>query len=382
MAIKTIRKRLTQLTADSRISAVDLFCGCGGLTFGLRQAGISVVAGIDIDAQMEYAYATNNPGSVFLLRNVAATSSSDIADLFESGKYRLLAGCAPCQPFSKLTNGSRKHGAWGLLDHFGGFVADILPELVTMENVPELADRGRRVFERFLATLSGRDYHVDWRVVNCAEYGVPQSRKRLVLLASRLGDVRIPEGWYKHPSQWRTVRQVIGQLPPLAAGEEYPSDPLHAASRLSPLNLERIRATRHDGGTRHEWPDRLVLDCHRKKSGERYFSIYGRMWWDRPAPTMTTLCTGIGNGRFGHPEQDRSITLREAAMFQTFPRGYRFWPPDQKLNRKAVSRMIGNAVPPKLARELGRALMEHVAAIESRGRSDEPQPICRARTTL
>jgi DNA (cytosine-5)-methyltransferase 1 len=362
MGNRAISNRLKELVADSPVSAIDLFCGCGGLTYGLLQAGIKVDAGIDLDAQMEYAYVTNNPGAAFLRWDVADTNSRSIAELFGSEKYRLLAGCAPCQPFSKLTNGVKKHQAWDLLDYFGNFVADILPELVTMENVPELADRGRTVFDRFVATLTKCEYHVDWRVIHCPEYGVPQSRKRLVLLASRLGEIEVPDGRYRYPSRWRTVRQTIGRLRPLEAGEEDLSDPMHAASQLSSLNLERIRATRHDGGTRHDWPDRLVLDCHRKKSGESYFSIYGRMWWDRPAPTMTTLCTGIGNGRFGHPEQDRSITLREAALFQTFPRSYRFWPLDQKVNRKAVGRMIGNAVPPKLARELGRALMEHIAA--------------------
>jgi len=149
----------------------------------------------------------------------------------------------------------------------------------------------------------------------------------------------------------------------LKIGESDPDDPLHGAPLLSPLNLRRLQATPHDGGTRKDWPDDLVLECHRKKSGERYFSIYGRMWWDRPAPTMTTLCTGIGNGRFGHPEQDRSITLREAALFQSFPREYAFWPRDQKLNRSAVSKLIGNAVPPKLAKALGEAVIRHVRGL-------------------
>jgi DNA (cytosine-5)-methyltransferase 1 len=231
-----------------------------------------------------------------------------------------------------------------------------------MENVPELTDRGREVFKRFVRTLKKHEYHVDWRIVHCPEYGIPQSRKRLVLLASRLGEITVPRGPYRYASRWRTVRQTIGKLAVLQAGERDPSDPLHVASQLSSLNLRRIRATRADGGTRHDWPDDLVLDCHRKKSGESYFSIYGRMWWDQPAPTMTTLCTGIGNGRFGHPEQNRSITLREAALFQSFPRGYEFWPADEMLNRKAVGRMIGNAVPPKLAKALGRRILEHVAA--------------------
>lgn len=351
--------------SDSPISAVDLFCGAGGLTHGLLQAGIKVEAGIDLDAQVEHAYVTNNPGAQFLRWDVATTECLSIEGLFAPGRHRLLAGCAPCQPFSKLTNGVKRHEAWDLLDYFGYFVAGVLPELVTMENVPELADRGRVVFDRFHATLEKWDYHVDWQIVHCPEYGIPQSRKRLVLLASRLGPIKVPVGRYRCPSRWPTVRQAIGQLRLLEAGEEDPSDPMHAASQLSSMNLKRIRATRHDGGTRHDWPDELVLDCHRKKSGESYFSIYGRMWWDRPAPTMTTLCTGIGNGRFGHPEQDRSITLREAALFQTFPRSYQFWPATQRVNRKAVGRMIGNAVPPKLARGLGRALMEHVATIES-----------------
>lgn len=355
-----IRKRLADITADSPVSAVDLFCGAGGLTHGLLQAGIKVEAGIDLDGQMESAYVTNNPGVKFLRWDVARKNCCSIKKLFHPDKHRLLAGCAPCKPFSKLTNGVNHHDDWDLLDNFGRFVTGILPELVTMENVPELAERGQEVLNRFVRKLKKLHYHVDWRIVRCPEYGIPQSRRRLVLLASRLDEIVIPGGRYRYPSQWRTVRQTIGKLPPLEAGEEDPSNPMHAASQLSPLNLKRIKATRHDGGTRHDWPDRLVLDCHRKKSGESYFSIYGRMWWDRPAPTMTTLCTGIGNGRFGHPKQDRSITLREAALFQSFPRSYEFWPSAERLNRKAVGRMIGNAVPPRLAKELGRTIMEHV----------------------
>src|SRR5690606_35296440 len=177
----------------------------------------------------------------------------------------------------------------------------------------------------------------------------------LVLLASRLGNIEIPPGRYSSPSKWKTVRETIGDPSPVDAGAQHPDDPLHVAARLSPLNMRRIRATPHDGGTKDDWPKALLLDCHRRTSGSRYHSIYGRMWWDRPAPTMTTLCNGIGNGRFGHPEQDRAITLREAALLQTFPRDYEFWPPEAKPNTKAIARMIGNAVPPLLARALGEA---------------------------
>jgi DNA (cytosine-5)-methyltransferase 1 len=350
----------------SPITAVDLFCGAGGLTQGLLRAGIRVEAGIDIDPAAKHAYEKNNANAQFLEWDVATKKAPSIAKLFGDGKYKLLAGCAPCQPFSKLTNGAKQHESWNLLKNFGRFIEWIRPELVTMENVPELARRGRVVFNAFVARLEQNEYSVDWKIVNCRDYGAPQSRKRLVLLASRLGSITVPVGRYT--SRCRTVRRAIGDLPPVAAGGHDPDDPLHTAAMLSPLNMKRIRATPHDGGSKADWPDRLVLDCHRQETGARYQSIYGRMWWDQPAPTMTTLCNGIGNGRFGHPEQDRAITLREAALLQSFPPAYDFWPADKKLNAKAIGRLIGNAVPPDLAKALGETLLAHVREIERRKR--------------
>ena len=325
------------------------------------QGGIKVVAGIDLDDQAEYAFTTNNPGAQFYCWDVSKKNYTSISRLFPKGKVRLLAGCAPCQPFSKLTQRIERHNSWNLLNNFGRYIVGIEPELVAMENVPELANRGREVFDRFIRTLTKHGYFVDWSIVNCEEYGIPQFRRRLVLLASKLGPLSVPSGTRRTPKTWRTVRDTIGSLPRLTSGEEDPDDQLHVAPCLSELNLRRIRATPRDGGTRHSWPDELVLACHKKPSGRSYCSIYGRMWWDRPSPTMTTLCTGIGNGRFGHPAQHRSITLREASLLQSFPRSYRFWPKEEKLNRDAVSRMVGNAVPPKLAKALGRAILEHVA---------------------
>ena len=352
----------------SRISALDLFCGAGGLTNGLIKAGIGVEAGIDIDEQSAYAFRTNNPGVEFLCWDVARKKSPSIAKQFRPGAIRLLAGCAPCQPFSKLTNGSGDHRAWDLLDNFGRFVRRIQPELVTMENVPELAGRGNEVFQRFLKTLQSCGYWTDWRVVRCEDYGVPQARKRLVLLASRFGEIHVPEGHCRQPSQWRTVRKAISGLPPITHGEQDPDDPLHVAVRLTPMNMKRIRATPLNGGTWKSWPKKLLLPCHTRSTGRKYGSIYGRMWWDKPGPTMTTLCTGLGNGRFGHPDQDRAISLREASLLQSFPRHYKFWPEGQKVNRKAVARMIGNAVPPALAEALGRALVAHtLKAYDARG---------------
>lgn len=365
MLSRSTRTELIKRTTDSPVSAVDLFCGAGGLTHGLLQAGIKVEAGIDIDENAEYAFIANNPDTKYLRWDVGRKKYPSIDKLFAKGKFRLLAGCAPCQPFSKLTQAIDRHQCWNLLGNFARFVSGIEPELVTMENVPELAERGQDVFNNFVRTLESLDYSVDWKIVKCEEYGVPQFRRRLVLLASRLGEIKVPEGRYCVAERWKTVRSTIGELPRLKSGEQSPKDRLHVAAQLSELNLKRIKATRENGGNRRDWPENLVLECHKKATGERYHSIYGRMWWDRPSPTMTTLCTGIGNGRFGHPEQDRSITLREAALLQSFPRSYEFWPPDQKLNRGAVSRMIGNAVPPRLAKALGQAIIKHVS--EQRG---------------
>jgi len=360
-------KSFAEKFADSSVSAVDLFCGAGGLTYGLLQAGIKVEAGIDIDEQAEYAFVKNNPQTKYLAWDVGRKKSPSIEKLFAKGKYRLLAGCAPCQPFSKLTQAIENHQCSDLLNNFARFIDRIQPELVAMENVPELAERGQEVFGHFVDTLEKLNYHVDWEIVKCEEYGVPQFRRRLVLLASKLGELKVPAGRYRSEKKWKTVRKTIGDLPPLESGEEHPKDWLHVASKLSDLNLQRIKATSPDGGNRREWPEELVLECHKKTTGQTYHSIYGRMWWDRPSPTMTTLCTGIGNGRFGHPEQHRSITLREAALLQSFPKSYQFWPPGTKLNRGAVSRMIGNAVPPRLAKALGQAIMDHVAAHHSTG---------------
>lgn len=347
----------------ANISGIDLFCGAGGLTSGLRKADINIVAGVDIDTNCKYSYEWNNSEARFIGESVTSISGDSLSKLFARDSVRLLAGCAPCQPFSKLTNGSESHKAWNMLDQFGRLIRELRPELVTMENVPELAERGKDVLDNFLAILSELNYQIDHAVVKCEDYGVPQQRRRFVLLASTLGPIKIPAGKYKGKKP-PTVFDAIGDLPVIDTGESHPDDPLHCAAKLSPLNLRRIKATPVNGGTWRDWPEELRLECHKKDTGKSFGSVYGRMWWDQPAPTMTTLCTGLGNGRFGHPVQDRPISLREAALIQSFPKGYRFTQPGEKLNRSAVSRMIGNAVPPKLALALGKALVAHVKSIK------------------
>ncbi|WP_431912588.1 DNA cytosine methyltransferase [Micromonospora carbonacea] len=341
-----------------RISAVDLFCGVGGLTHGLVQGGIRVGAGVDIDPACRYPFESNN-SATFIEKDVNELSGADLLQHFAPGDLKLLAGCAPCQPFSTYSRSgrSKKRGLdWQLVLGFGQLVQELKPELVTMENVPQLADHA--VFQDFLGHLDG--YHVWHSVVECSAIGVPQSRRRLVLLASKLGSdgLRLDTGDYGK----RTVRETISELPPIMAGEQHAGDPLHTSSTLSPLNMRRIKASR-PGGTWRDWEPELRAACHRKESGASYPSVYGRMEWDAIAPTITTQCFGYGNGRFGHPEQDRAISLREAAMLQTFPADYKFVRSGEKIQFSRLGRLIGNAVPVRLGEVIAKTLTSHVKMI-------------------
>jgi len=344
------------------IVCVDLFCGIGGLTHGLIRGGVKVVAGIDVDDACRFPYEMNN-AAMFMEKDVQTLAGTTLTSLFGQSKYTLLAGCAPCQPFSTYSRKGRtvrKDTKWDLVAEFGRLIEEAEPDLVTMENVPQLLDHP--VFKRFLSSMNG--YWTNYQIVECADFGVPQTRKRLVLLASKLGPIGLTDG-SKSRRKRRTVRQTIAGLPPIAAGACHPTDVLHVASKLSPLNMRRIRASR-PGGTWRDWPDGLVATCHTKKSGETYPSVYGRMDWDKPAPTITTQCFGYGNGRFGHPKQDRAISLREAAMLQTFPGDYKFVEVNQRVTFSVLGRLIGNAVPVRIGEVIAASLQEHVSSLEAR----------------
>lgn len=345
---------------SKKIDAVDLFCGAGGLTAGLRQAGVSVRAGYDIDQNCRFAYEANNP-SKFASADVETLSGAELEKWYRPKSVRLLAGCAPCQPFSTYNLGrdTSKDRKWPLLNSFARLIQEVRPELVTMENVPDVTRHS--IYEDFVDGLLRAGYHVWADKVDCASYGLPQRRFRHVLLASALGEIELLAP--TPGSGLVTVRDAIGHLPPIAAGEVCATDPLHRASKLSALNMKRIRAS-VPGGTWADWPVELRAACHQKVSGQSYPSVYGRMTWDTPSPTMTTLCHGFGNGRFGHPEQDRGISLREAALLQSFPNDYRFAPDDQ-VSMRAVGRMIGNAVPVRIGEAIGKSLVHHLAAIRA-----------------
>ena len=216
-----------------------------------------------------------------------------------------------------------------------------------------------RVFSEFLDTLTTSGYTVWEHVVDCAAYGVPQTRKRLVVLASRVGPIKLVQPTHEPPNQV-TVRETIAHLPPIPAGGRDPKDPLHCASGLSETNFARIRASK-PGESWKDWDPALLVECHRRHTGRWYGSVYGRMSWDTPAPTITTQCNGFGNGRFGHPEQDRAMSLREAALLQTFPMSYEFLPPGQRCVIAPTARWIGNAVPVSLGRAVARSVRRTLA---------------------
>lgn len=338
------------------VAAVDVFCGAAGLSLGLKRAGIKITAGIDVDPACRFPF-ERNIGSTFLEEDICTLSSRRIAPLFDNAQFRVLAGCAPCQPFSGYT--TKRRGIdqrWRLLLEFLRVVRDIRPEIVTMENVPRLAHLP--LWTEFVNQMKSDGYQVDWKIVDASHYGVPQARRRLVLLASTLGDISIP---VPGRTVRKTVRDAIGRFPSTDAGVPGRNDPLHTARALTAKNLTRIRASL-PAGTWREWPTSMRAACHRSESGRTYPSVYGRMSWDKPSPTITTQFYGFGNGRFGHPEQDRAITLREGAVLQSFPVDYKFSPRSRRVNFRELGRLIGNAVPPALAYAIGNAIVDHIAA--------------------
>lgn len=340
--------------------AVDLFCGIGGLTKGLSMAGINVVAGFDIDDTCKYAYEHNNSAK-FYLNDVSKLSGKDIMRLYPKNAIRILVGCAPCQPFSKYShkhwNMTCRDSKWNLLTSFSSLINEIKPHVISMENVPGLSKEN--VFRDFLNNLNYRGFFTSWNIIHCPQYGVPQKRNRLVLLASRLGEIKIIPPIYLDKKLFPTVRMAIENLPALKAGEVDKNDYLHRACRLSITNLKRIRQS-VPGGTWRDWNDDLKLKCHLKDGGKTYPSVYGRMKWDEPAPTITTQFYGYGNGRFGHPEQDRAISFREGALLQSFPIDYVFFDKDTCVNYRELGIHIGNAVPVELGKAIGMSILKHL----------------------
>lgn len=337
-------------------TAIDLFSGCGGLTQGLKLAGFRVVAAIEREKLAATTYKANHPRVAVRnadIRTVPARTLMRELGL-EPGDLDLLAGCPPCQGFSALRT---RNGSAIVRDRRNKLISQVLrfarafrPKSIMLENVPGLAER--RPFRRLCRDLRKIGYRIDWDVKDACNYGVPQRRKRLILIAGRGFDIRLA----KESNTLRTVRQAIGRLP--KAGQS--RDPLHNISEnRSPRIVELIRAIPKDGGSRSSLGKSRQLQCHKKIDG--FSDIYGRMKWDAPAPTITGGCFNPSKGRFLHPRDNRAITLREAALLQSFPARYRF-PADA--GKETVALMIGNALPPKFVQRHAKRVVKALRARE------------------
>lgn len=346
---------------EANVLVYDFFSGCGGSSHGLRAAGLEPVFALDMDREALTTYEINFPSATVVAADIREFDTEQLAPYVPSDRRSpiLFSACAPCQPFSKQNRQKRlSDDRVSLLSQLERFLDRYLPELVLVENVPGIQDFDEceeGPLARFVAALDRLGYYHHCEVVQAQDYGVPQNRRRLVVMASLLGPISHPpptHGPGRLP--YETVRTAIGSFPPLSAGERDESVPNHYACRLSDLNLQRIRATK-EGGGRQSWREDLRLDCHREVKG--YTDVYGRMHWDRPSPALTTRCVSLSNGRFGHPEQDRAISIREAASLQTFDMKFIF---SGSVN--SMAKQIGNAVPPRLAEIVGRAFLNHVTA--------------------
>ena len=341
--------------------AIDFFCGGGGMTCGLRQAGIDVIAGVDIDKEARDTYEYNNPGTAFIetdIRNLRSNYFERKFGVMRNDDSLILVGCSPCQ-FYSIINTEKENSlkTKDLLRNFARFIEYYNPGYVLVENVPGILTNKQSIWPVFYKKLKDLGYNnIVYDIVDMSHYGVPQSRKRFSLIATRLNvDIRLP----KADQTQALLVDFIGEsngFPRIEAGHKDTSDFNHTVAGLSDKCLRRLRKTRHDGGSRLDWANDqdLQLRCFVGKD-DCFKDSYGRMWWNKPAPTITTKFFSISNGRFGHPIEDRAISLREGATLQTFPRDYIF-----KSNSIATTaRLIGNAVPCEYARRLGEVIINN-----------------------
>jgi len=344
---------------SSKIIGIDFFCGAGGLTRGLLDAGIEVSKGFDLDDKAKETYEKNNPKARFFAKDVSLVTKEEVMKGIDIDDSMLLfAGCAPCQPFSAMKKGSKeKSNDKNLLLQFGRLISEVKPDFIFAENVPGLRyGKGKRIFRKFERLLEDNGYSFEYGTLDAKDYGVPQKRRRFILLASLHGQINLPTATHGIDSgklPYVVVKDVIKKFPVIRAGSKHKKIPNHQSRGLSRRNKRRLLRIRKDGGTRFDLPSRLRLNCHKKHNG--HTDVYGRMKWNETAPALTCKCTSLSNGRFGHPTQLRAISVREAAALQTFPDNYVFYG-----NLADATKWVGNAVPPQLAKVFGEQIIRHV----------------------
>ena len=339
------------------IKAIDFCCGAGGLTRGLLDAGVSVVAGLDNDERLRKTYERNNQPSRFIAGDLTEVKIDTLRAELGIGEddTTLYAACTPCQPFSTLNTAKGEDGRKSLLLEFGKIIAQRPPDFIIVENVPGLHNAfGLDIYQQFMAVLAAQGFRSDSGLLDAKDYGVPQTRKRFILVAAKERQPRLPSATTQGSPL--TVRQCIEKYPSLAAGEQDAAFANHAARKLPPHHRRIVAAVPTDGGSRRDVADTsILLPCHQRHP-KAHKDVFGRMAWDAPSPTLTCRCTDVYCGRFIHPEQNRGISLREAAALQTFDDGYEFFGG----SFLEQARQIGNAVPVRLAKALGAAAIKYL----------------------
>jgi len=353
------------------LTAVDLFAGGGGLTLGLKRAGFKVVAAVEDEPHAFATYKANHPEVLALKQDIRTVRGQSLLQRSPSGEIDLLAGCPPCQGFTSLTSKYKRFDPRNtLIREMTRLVKETAPRAVMMENVPGLTTKGKKLFVEFLEVLGDLGYIVSFRVLQTADYGVPQSRRRLVLLAGKGFSIGIPEPTHsRFPKPrlkpWRTLREGLPQLPrplTLEQSKRFGGPRLfnwHVVRSLSPRNQQRLRLAK-PGKVWTTIPRKLRPACHQDKNAG-FTNVYGRMAWGRVAPTITAGFATLSKGRFGHPDQNRTISVREAASLQTFPLDYIF---DTQFMER-VCEIIGNALPPRFAQTLSRSCYQAILAPQS-----------------
>jgi DNA (cytosine-5)-methyltransferase 1 len=365
------RERLSpKPSSPTNLTAVDLFAGGGGLTLGLKRAGFNVVAAVEVEPEAFATYKTNHPEVHGLKQDIRMIHGKSLLQFSPSGEIDLLAGCPPCQGFTSLTSKYKRFDQRNfLIREMTRIVKETRPRAVMMENVPGLTVKGKKLFVEFLEVLGDLGYIISFQVLQTADYGVPQSRRRLVVLAGKGFSIQIPPPTHSrlrapHRMPWQTLREGLPKLPrPLtleqsrAIGGPHLRN-WHIVRTLSPLNQRRLAAAK-PGKVWTAIPKRLRPACHQNNDAG-FTNVYGRMVWDRVAPTITAGFATLSKGRFGHPDQNRTISVREAALLQTFPLDYVF---DTQL-MEHVCEIIGNALPPRFAQILGSCCYEAILAVK------------------
>jgi len=346
----------------SELKAVDFFCGAGGMTYGLSLAKIRVVAGIDIEEEYKDTYETNNPESKYIHSDIKELTIEQLEELGveRNDDSMIFAGCSPCQYWTQIqTEKEKSTETKNLLEDFQKFVSYFMPGFVVVENVRGMfTNKDESKLTGFLDFLRKNDYGVDYDIIDAMYYGVPQKRKRFLLMASRVDEeIKLPKADKENVLKVKDFLGVDNGFPTIGAGHVDETNFLHTTARLSEKNIKRLRLTPHDGGTRLAWKNdpELQINAYKDKDNT-YKDTYGRVFWGKPAPTITTKFHSISNGRFAHPDEDRGLSLREGATLQTFPKTYVF----KGSGIGSIARQIGNAVPPELARRIGIEIRSRV----------------------